>query len=120
MNKSIQIAIREYLATVKTKGFILGLILAPILMSGGIIAMALFQDRVDITDKKMVVIDHSEKIADSLIARAEQRNRDVVHDKKTGKKVKPAYILEKIAPDIVDPEKQKLELSQQVSHMMVN
>jgi ABC-2 type transport system permease protein len=113
MNKAIQIAIREYLATVKTKGFILALVLAPILMSGGIIAMALLKDRVDVTDKKMVVIDHSGRIADTLIARAEKRNREEIFND-NGKKTKPAYILEKITPDIINPDKQKLELSQQV------
>jgi ABC-2 type transport system permease protein len=114
MYKSIQIAIREYLATVRTKGFILGLVLAPILMSGGLIAMMLLKDRVDTTDKKMVIIDHSGRIADTLIARAEQRNREEVFDKQSGKKIKPAYMLEKITPDTDDPEAQKLELSQQV------
>lgn len=114
MNKSIQIAIREYMATVKTKGFILGLILAPVFMSGGIIAMALLRDRVDITDKKLAVIDYSGRLVDSLIVRAEKRNQEEVYDKKTGKKVKPAYIIEKVVPDTDHPEQQKLELSQEI------
>jgi ABC-2 type transport system permease protein len=120
MHKSIRIAIREYLATVRTKGFILGLVLAPILMFGGIIAMALLKDRVDTSDKKMVIIDYSGRIADTLIARAEQRNREEVFDKQTGKKIKPAYILEKITPDTADPEKQKLDLSQQIRSQQIH
>jgi ABC-2 type transport system permease protein len=75
---------------------------------------------VDTTDKKMVIIDYSGRIADTLIARAEQRNREEVFDKQTGKKVKPAYILEKIAPDNTDPEKQKLYLSQQVRSKQIH
>ena len=35
MHKIIKFAIREYKSAVKTKGFIIGLVLAPILMSGG-------------------------------------------------------------------------------------
>ena len=58
MRKVIRFAVREYKAAVKTKGFIIGLVLAPIMMSGGMIAFILLKDRVDTTDKHVAVLDH--------------------------------------------------------------
>ena len=52
MNKIFRFTQREYMAAVKTKGFIIGLIIAPIMMSGGFLAFLLLQDRVDTTDKR--------------------------------------------------------------------
>jgi len=59
MNKTLIFALREYKASVKTKGFIIGLILAPIFMGGSLITFALLKDRVDTTDKTVVIMDRS-------------------------------------------------------------
>ena len=71
MSKILRIAKREYKASVQTKGFIIGLMLAPILMGGSIIAMVLLKDRVDTTDKKVAIVDRSGVIAETLIKAAE-------------------------------------------------
>ncbi|NIM47899.1 MAG: ABC transporter permease, partial [Gemmatimonadales bacterium] len=47
MRKVLRVAKREYLATVRTKGFILGLVLAPVLFAGSALAMLLFRNQVD-------------------------------------------------------------------------
>ena len=57
MRKILRLIKREYKAAVKTKGFIIGLVLAPIMMSGGIIAFALLKDRVDTTGKRVAIVD---------------------------------------------------------------
>ncbi len=59
MHKTYVIAMREYLAAVKTKSFLIGLILMPILTIGGIVVGRLSQDVVDTTERKIVVIDHT-------------------------------------------------------------
>ena len=74
MNKILKIARREYRASVRTKGFIIGLAVAPILMSGSIIAMALFRGKVDTTDKHIVVVDHSGIVVEEVVRAAEARN----------------------------------------------
>ena len=51
MRKALLIAKREYIASVKTKGFIIGLIIAPLVMSASGIAFVVFKDRVDTDDK---------------------------------------------------------------------
>ena len=59
MRKTLILAWREYKAAVKTKGFIIGLVLAPVFMGGSLIAFALLKDRVDTTDKAVVIVDRS-------------------------------------------------------------
>jgi len=113
MRKILRLTKREYKASVKTKGFIIGLILAPIFMSGGLIAFALLKDRVDTTDKKAAIVDRSGVVAEALVKAAEARNNTEIHDK-TGKKVKPAYLFQVIEPDEEEPETQRLELSDRV------
>jgi ABC-2 type transport system permease protein len=114
MRKVIKLTIREYLAAVRTKGFIIGLVLAPVLMSGGILAMALLQDQVDTKDKQVAVLDRAGTIGPALAAAAQERNAREVYNPKTGEKARPAYVIELIEPDENDPEGQRLELSDRV------
>ena len=114
MRKLLRFAKREYLASVKTKGFIIMLVAMPILMSGSGIAMYLLRNQVDTTDKKVAVLDRSGVIADVLLAAAEQRNDAAVFNKESGKKIQPAYIFEIVKPDDVNAESQKLELSNRI------
>lgn len=111
MRKILRLARREYLASVKTKGFIIGLVLMPVIMGGSGIAMYLFRNQVDTTDKKIVVIDHSGVVANMLIQTAADRNKNHTFDKETGKKIRPAYIFESVPPDQNNPLEQRLELS---------
>ncbi len=113
MLKALKIAWREYKATVRTKGFIIGLIIAPIFMSGSGIAIKLLEDQVDTNDKRVVIIDHSNLMADYLIDLAEQRNQQAVYDQENGKKISPAYYFEKQAP-ATDIAAQRLALSDQI------
>ena len=62
------------MAAVRTKGFIIGLVLAPLLMSGGFIGMAVFKDHVDTTDQKLAVVDHTGLIAPALVKATAERN----------------------------------------------
>jgi len=106
---------REYKASVRTKGFIIGLILAPIFMGGGLIAFSLFRDRVDTTDKKFVVVDYTGVIAPALTEALEYRNKHEIFDEKSGEKIKPAYHMEVVEPaDTKKKNEQEVELSNRV------
>ncbi len=114
MRKTLRLVRREYKAAVKTKGFIIGLVLAPIFMGGGLIAFAVFKDRVDTTDKALAVVDRSSVIGQAIVDAAERRNEKEIHDAEAGKKIKPAYSVELVEPDHGDLERQRLELSNRV------
>jgi ABC-2 type transport system permease protein len=114
MRKILRFVKREYLAAVKTKGFIIMLLLMPVLMGGSGIAMYLLRGQVDTSDKRMAIVDHSGIVTDLILKAAEERNAAAVLDKETGKKIQPAYIFEVISPNDSDPQAQRLELSDRV------
>jgi len=114
MRKLLRLAKREYLASVKTKGFIIMLVLMPVLMGGSGVAMYLLQGQVDTTDKIVAVLDRSGVIADVILAAAKERNDTAVIDNKTGKKIQPAYVFEAVQPEETNSEAQKLELSNSI------
>jgi len=114
MRKVLKIAKREYLAAVKTKGFIIGLFVAPLLMSGGVLVMLLAGDHVDTTDRKLAIIDHSGILTEALVLAAEERNTSEVYGPSNSKKSKPGYLIEVVEPDINDPQTQRLALSERV------
>jgi ABC-2 type transport system permease protein len=114
VSKLWKVALREYKATVRTKGFIIGLVLAPILMGGGAIGMALFKDRVDTRDRRVALLDRSGLLADVLVEAAETRNGQVVIDRASGEKVRPAYVIEVVEPHATARDAQLLRLSRRV------
>ncbi|MFA6127471.1 MAG: ABC transporter permease [Bacteroidales bacterium] len=114
MNKTIVIAKREYRAAVRTKGFLVTLLLLPIFMGGSLIVMALTKDKVDVTDKRVAVIDHTGILGDYLKKRSVERNERDLMDTVTGQKKSPAYFIDLMVADTVDPNGQKLMLSDKV------
>ena len=74
MYKILRLALREYYAAVRTKGFIIGLIMLPVFMSGSIIAMALLKDHVDIRERQIVVVDEAGQFSEMLQEAASIRN----------------------------------------------
>lgn len=114
MRRTFRFVKREYLAAVKTKGFIIMLVLMPVLMGGSAVAMYLLRGQVDTKDKRVVVLDRSGIVADMLPKAVEERNKASVYDKETGKKIQPAYILDIVEPDKKDPRAQRLQLSDRI------
>ncbi len=114
MRKTLRLARRDYLAAVRTKGFIIGIVVFPLMMSGSAIGMVLLKGQVDTKDKRVAVIDRSGAVAQTIIEAAGERNRTALIDEKSAKKVKPAYVLEAVAPNDADPTAQRLALSEKV------
>jgi ABC-2 type transport system permease protein len=105
---------REYRAAVRTKSFIISLLLVPIMMGGGFAAMIIMENNKDTDDKHFVVIDHSGLMTGPLQKALDIRNNEEIFHSKTGEKVDAAYIVEFMKPDLQDPEGQRLTLSERV------
>jgi len=114
MNKIMTLFRREYRAAVRTKSFIFGLILVPILMGGGFLAMIIMETEQDTQDKKIVIVDHSGMMEDVIQQVVDQRNQHEIFDSETGEKSMPAYLVEFVDPDPADRLGQQLELSNRV------
>lgn len=114
MDKIITLFKREYRAAVRTKSFIISLILVPILMGGGFLAMIIMEKNQDTNDKKVVVIDHTGMLAEPILAAVDLRNQNEIYDEETGEKVRPTYVVEFAAPDNENRIEQQLALSERV------
>ncbi|MGO9232523.1 MAG: ABC transporter permease [Bryobacteraceae bacterium] len=116
MHKVLTIAKRDYLATVRTKAFVFGLVLAPILFGGGSIGMSLLRGKPDLTDRHVAILDHTGVVADALVSAAREKNERDMFDKKTHRQIAARYVFETIAPaaDAAAHRKQLLTLSNRV------
>lgn len=104
MRKTLVVAMREYQAAVKTKAFLLSLILMPVMMGGSIVFQLIMKDRVDIADKHVAVVDLSGQLYPAIAAAAESRNQSDLKERgifqeKDGqrKQVQPKYLLQQVA-----------------------
>jgi len=114
MNKIWTLFKREYRAAVRTKSFIISLILVPIMMGGGFAAMIIMENNKDTDDKHFVVIDHSGLMNTPLKEALKIRNTEEIIHSHTGEKTDATYVVEFMEPDLQDPEAQQLALSQRV------
>jgi len=113
MNKVLTLFKREYRAAVRTKSFIISLILVPIMMGGGFAAVLIMENKTDTEDKNFAVVDHSGLMQEPLQVALDARNQNVVTDPETGEKVGSFYRVEFLEP-APDPMVQQKELSDRV------
>lgn len=74
MNKIWCVALTEYLNTVRTKAFILGVLALPLLICLSIGLQYLGRKNVDIRDRRFAVVDRSGALASVITAKAVERN----------------------------------------------
>jgi ABC-2 type transport system permease protein len=113
MHKILTIAKRDYIATVRTKAFVFGLVIAPMLFGGGSIAMTFFKGQPDLKDRRVAIVDHSGAVAGPLVSAAREKNDRELFDKKTHQQIAPRYVFEVMAP-AADSKAQLLALSGRV------
>jgi len=75
VSKTLTVARSEYLKAVRSKAFVVGVLLTPLLFGGGLIAMMIAKQAVDTAERRFVVVDRSERLWPLIEAGAEQRNR---------------------------------------------
>jgi ABC-2 type transport system permease protein len=114
MRKILLMAKRDYVESVKTKAFILGLVVAPLLFGGGFLGLAVLKKRPDLRDKRIAIIDHTAVAADTIIRAAREKNEKELKDKITGKQIAPRYVFEEVKPNVANLADQRLALSQRV------
>jgi len=107
------IAKRDYLATIRTKAFIIGLVVAPILFGGGFLGIALIESKPDIKERRIAIIDGTGVVAAAVIEAAQDQNAKDLFDKTTHRQVQPRYVFETLRP-ARDPRLQRLALSESV------
>jgi ABC-2 type transport system permease protein len=106
MRKILVIALRDYNAAVRSKAFLVSLLLLPVLMGGTFVVQFLLKDVKDTKPKKYAVLDHTPggAVFKALDDAAKERKE---------KNTQPEFKLEKEEP-AGDLAEQRLQLSEQV------
>jgi ABC-2 type transport system permease protein len=113
MNKIAIIARREYQALVRTKAFIISLVIMPVLMFGGIFIQKFLAGRIDVGEKKIVVLDGTGRMFEPLAALARIHDESDLVDKETGRKTRPTITLEQ-GPGGPVTDDERLTLSERI------
>jgi len=114
MNKTLIVAKRDYLAAIRSKPFLVGLIVVPLMGGSGFIGIGLMKAKPDIRERRVAIVDRTGVTAESIISSAQEKNAKDLFDKKTGRQLTPRYVFETIAPDDSAPDTQRLTLSDRV------
>ena len=113
MRRILLIARRDYLAVVRTKAFLVGLVLAPLMFGSGFIGIAFLRSKPDLGDKRVAIVDRTGALAATVIQVVEERNAREVLDKKSGQRINPRYVFEAVKAED-DAGTQRLALSDRV------
>jgi ABC-2 type transport system permease protein len=114
VHKILLIAKRDYVASVRTKAFVVGLIVAPLLFGGSFLGIALVKGKPDIAVRRVAVVDRTGVAASAVIQQLQEQNNHDLFDKTTGIQVMPRYEFENVTPDGRNPGSQRLALSDRV------
>lgn len=118
MRKMCVVAVREYLAAVRTKAFLITLIIMPVLMSGSILMQWFLRDYRDTKTKQFAIIDRTPgarlySTVEKIVAAYNARTLDPA----TNKRLLPLFEVEQVVASENTPDaiaEQRLELSERV------
>jgi ABC-2 type transport system permease protein len=111
MKRILTVAQSEFVTLVKTKAFLIGIFLMPVLMGGFFFFMSYAERHTDVEDRRFAVIDGTGMLYEPLAQAAARRNDDL------GKGAVPAgsrFLPQAATPGAAGPEKLKADLSDQV------
>lgn len=111
MNRVLTIAQSEFLTLVKTKAFIIGIVLMPVLMAAFFFFMSYAERQMDVEQRRFAVIDHTGVLFDAVRTAAEARNAEHVTD---GERTGPEFIPTPVALDGRSVDDVKVELSEDI------
>ncbi|MGH7173620.1 MAG: ABC transporter permease [Gemmataceae bacterium] len=118
MRKMLVVAVREYLAAVRTKTFLITLIIIPVLMSGSIFVQWLLRDFHDTKTKHFAVVDRTAGARlYASIAKTVQAYNERTKDAATNKAILPRFDVEQVPAAANSAEaiaEQRLEMSERV------
>jgi len=99
--KALVVARTEYLKAVRSKAFVIGVLLMPLLMGGSFIALAISEKAKDTQPRSFAVVDRTGGMLwHALESAAQERNDSVVFepgpDGKPGKQVRPRFVPQRV------------------------
>jgi ABC-2 type transport system permease protein len=110
LRRILLIAKRDYLASVRSKAFLFGLVFAPLLFGSTFVVLALQRGNVDV-DRRIAILDRTGVAAPAVAQAIEEKNRKDMFDATTGRKINPRVVVETVAAENGRFDEQRLLLS---------
>jgi len=111
-NRILLIARRDYLQTVQSKAFLLGLVLLPLLFGSGFFALAL-ANKMDTKAQRIAVLDGTGIAAAAVIQACQEATQKAIRETPAALAFAPHYVFEEVKPE-ADQAAQLLSLSDQI------
>ena len=111
MRRIFTIAQSEFLTLVKTKAFIVGILMTPALMTGFVTFMNYAEKHVDTTDRAVAVIDQTGVLYEPLAAAAAEHNQTAGSGEA---KKAPHFLLSRVDPGTKTIDDVAVELSARI------
>jgi ABC-2 type transport system permease protein len=111
MSKILIVAQSEFATLVRSKAFIIGVILMPVMMGGSILLVRATRDSTDVRDREFAFIDHSGVMTAPLMAAAAETN---AAGEKGGSRTAPRFLPRPVDTTGRRVDEVRLELSEQV------
>lgn len=116
MKKIMAVARAEYVQALRSKAFLIGVFMMPVIMGGSIAAQVLLQDQTDLTDRRCAIVDGSGDLYEVLAEAARERNESGIWSERAAgqerKQERPRFLLEPYTPP--QGERADLALSSRV------
>src|SRR4029450_7283922 len=116
--RAFVVARTEYLRAVRTKGFLIGVLLMPVLMSGGYIASRISEQAADISDRHFAVVDRGGRVWPELQFEAQRRDTQGVNNSGIWSNDEPReQVSPRFVPELYEPKPDEdpvVELSDRV------
>lgn len=116
MNKVLTVAKNEYLIAITSKAFLVGVIMMPVFMGGALVVQYLTRDQVDLSARKLAVVDETGRLFAALDEASQARNEygifDTDPETQERKQARPQFMLESHTPS--EGEETSLLLSDRV------
>jgi ABC-2 type transport system permease protein len=116
MRKVIVVAKREYQSAVKTKAFLIGLLMMPLIFGGSIVIQRLLRGSVDTKDRRIAVADYTGRLFEVIESAAQQHNESAIYEGESAdrKQVRPRFVVDKVETSAEDAGRLSLNLSNRV------
>lgn len=113
MRRVATIAASEFIAAIRTRGFLFGILFMPIVFGGGVMVQRMVSQQADAKPRHIAVVDETGALIEPLTSAAAAWNRG---ERDLGPKVEkgPQFVVEPVAPGRRTPEQRRLELSERV------
>jgi ABC-2 type transport system permease protein len=112
MNKTLIVAHSEFMTLVRSKAFIIGLVMMPIVMGVAVLLVRTTKDAIDVRDRTFAIVDRSGVIAGAVAAAAKEFN--IAATGSDGKRVGPRFFPQPVSAEGRSLEDLRLELSERV------